>query len=526
MTQNKLFRNFIVIVTAVIMMFSLTACGIFDLGSGDSDKSIPAVYIMQEDITIAVGDTIQLKAVSTTDESVVWDSSQEDIATVSDSGMVTAVSVGSVIIMASTPSVMATCNIKVVAAPVDNTEGTGNGDNNNGNNGNEDDPSDDDNGNNNGGSGSDNNDGSNEGESNEGSGSTTNETLVLSIVDFSLEVGSSVTLKATYSNTDAQAVWSSTNTAVATVSRLGKVTAVAVGSSTISVSVGTLTATCTVVVTAQAEPNGSYKSGYNLVWYDEFEGTTLDRTKWNYQTGIRDVYHDYDTQNWNWGNGELQYYTEDSVSVSGGSLVITATKQTTEGMSYKSGRILTRDLASWTYGYFEAKIKTPTGNGMWPAFWMLPQPSSYSNVTNVYGGWPYNGEIDIMEAKGRLLNQIDTTLHYGPINTDTWQSMYTTKVTTLSSNTDQWHTYAVEWTSSYIAWIVDGTETMRVTSAMWYTLSSVSQAQNNASAPFDQPFYILLNLAVGGGYDGGVAPDDSFTSASMYVDYVRVYEKV
>jgi len=128
-----------------------------------------------------------------------------------------------------------------------------------------------------------------------------------------------------------------------------------------------------------------------------------------------------------------------------------------------------------------------------------------------------------MEARGRLNNIVDTTLHFGPVSADTWQSKYITGQKTLSSNTDQWHTYAVEWTASYIAWIVDGTEVMRVSSNNWYSFSEA--AAGNESAPFDQPFYIILNLAVGGGYDAGVAPDASFNSASMYVDYVRVYKK-
>ena len=150
---------------------------------------------------------------------------------------------------------------------------------------------------------------------------------------------------------------------------------------------------------------------------------------------------------------------------------------------------------------------------------MLPQPSSYANINNKYGGWPYNGEIDIMEAKGRLLNKVDTTLHYGPINEGTWQSKYDTTETTLTSNTDEWHIYAVEWTANYIKWFVDGKAVQTISSSTWYTLSS-----SDASAPFDQPFYILLNLAVGGSYDPQGSVPSNFTSASMYVDYVRVYE--
>lgn len=468
----KIFRNIAVGLVLMLFTVSLCGCGLFS-GGGESPK--PAIYISQSEISLAAGDTVQLSAVSTDGKEVAWESSNSEIATVVG-GLVTGVAKGEAIIMASTEDVMSICTIKVNNAPVVAPPG---------------------------------------GEKPDA------ETLVLSIANLSLEVGNSVTLVAESSIDDVEIIWDSTNKTVATVSE-GKVTARTAGKTTITANTGTALASCEITVTENV-PDGAQKPGYNLVWNDEFTGSALDTSKWGYQTGTRDVYHSFDTQNWDWGNGELQYYTQDSVKVENGSLVITASRQYTEGKDYKSGRILTRDKANWTYGYFEAKIKTPTGNGMWPAFWMLPQPSSQTNITNIYGGWPYNGEIDIMEAKGRLCNVVDTTLHFGPVSEGAWQSKYITNQKTLSSNTDQWHTYAVEWTANYIAWIVDGMEVMRVSSNNWYSLSAA--AQGNDSAPFDQPFYIILNLAVGGGYDGGISPDASFSSASMYVDYVRVYEK-
>lgn len=472
--KNNYLKKIIVAFLVSVFAFSLGGCGLF--GSDDGDDPVPpAIYISQSEISLAVGNTVRLKATTTDDSAVSWDSSNTNVATVSD-GLVTGVSQGQAVIMASTDTVMEYCTVTV--SPSQSQGGSG-------------------------------------------SGSQKPETLVLSLANLSLEIGNSVTLVATSSVDGAQIIWNSTNKTVATVNN-GTVTAKAVGSTTITANTGTAVASCEITVT-EVLPSGAQKPGYNLVWYDEFNGSSLDRSKWNYQTGTRDIYHGFDTQNWDWGNEELQFYTEDSVKVTNGSLVITATKQNTEGKEYKSGRILTRDLASWTYGYFEARMKTPTGDGMWPAFWMLPQPSSYANVTNKYGGWPYNGEIDIMEAKGRLQNIVDTTLHYGPSTDGGWNSEYQHIQTTISSNTDEWHTYAVEWTSEYISWFIDGNRVMRVTDDVWYSRSSA--ADGNAAAPFDQPFYILLNLAVGGRYDGGVAPDAGFTSASMYVDYVRVYEK-
>ena len=468
--MKKGFTTTLVCILAFALVFIFGGCELLGLSTGTGD---PAVYISQVEITLAVGDSIQLAAVSTDNSVVDWLSLDENIATVSDNGLVTGVAKGETMVMAFTDSDASTfCTIKVTDRP----EASG-------------------------------------GES---------EVLTLTLPSIAITVGSNVTLTA-QSSTGAEITWASSNPTVATVNQTGRVVGLAVGTTVISASTGTATATCNVEVTSPT-PVGSDKTGYKLVWYDEFDGASLDTTKWNYQTGTRDIYHGFDTQNWNWGNDEEQYYTQDSVRVSGGSLVITATKQSTEGKEYKSGRILTRDLASWTYGYFEAKIKTPTGSGMWPAFWMLPQPSSFANVENKYGGWPYNGEIDIMEAKGRLMNKVDTTLHFGPISADTWQSKYVTAEKELLSNTDQWHTYAVEWKPNYIKWFVDGVEVQTVGSGTWYSLSPA--AAGNASAPFDQPFYIILNLAVGGRYDNYNTPAATFTSASMYVDYVRVYESL
>jgi len=257
--------------------------------------------------------------------------------------------------------------------------------------------------------------------------------------------------------------------------------------------------------------------GMKLVWRDEFDGNELDATKWDYQHGIRDVYHGNESNTLYWGNNELQSYTEDAVSVHDGMLEITASRQESGDMEFTSGRILTRDLASFTYGYFEAKMRTPAQEGMWPAFWMLPQPSDTHSTNNQYGGWAANGEIDIMEAKGRLSNVIDNTLHFG----GGWPNhKYKGNSSTMETNTEAWHVYSLDWREDKITWYIDGKVSHSMNSNEWYTLSSESE-----SAPFDVPFYLLINLAVGGNYDGGRRPSFEFQSASMYVDYVRVYQE-
>ena len=307
--------------------------------------------------------------------------------------------------------------------------------------------------------------------------------------------------------------WSSSDEEVAAVSE-GTVTALAAGTAEISAYSGDFSDSYTLIVLGDGDER-------QLIWADEFDGDSLDLTKWSYQTGVRDVYENDGNTAYGptfWGNNELQYYTQDAVSLAEGVMTIAAERK--EGLpderQFTSARILTRDKAFWTYGYFETRMKLPAGTGMWPAFWMLPQPEKGMGTNNRYGGWAANGEIDIMEARGRLLNEIGTTLHFhgNP-------SIYSSDTAKLSSPITEWHTYGLEWRSDHISWFVDGEETYRLENSQWDTTSPLGQ--NNASAPFDVPFYILIDLAVGGNYDGGREPDESFSSASMQVDYVRVY---
>ncbi len=254
-----------------------------------------------------------------------------------------------------------------------------------------------------------------------------------------------------------------------------------------------------------------------LAWSDEFDGNSLDLSKWGYQIGIRDSYSASQGPKY-WGNNEQQYYTEEAVSVSDGVLRITAIREEMpEGRNYSSARIVTRDKFSFTYGYTEARMQLPAEEGMWPAFWALPQPQTPDSTANDYGGWAASGEIDIMEAKGRLPDRVGTTLHYGRRG----QSTYDTLDTVLEEDITAWHTYGFEWRAEYIAFYIDGQEVHRVTSEKWWT--EAASKEENAAAPFDKPFYLLLNLAVGGNFDGGREPREDFFSADMVVDYVRVY---
>lgn len=254
--------------------------------------------------------------------------------------------------------------------------------------------------------------------------------------------------------------------------------------------------------------------GLTLVWNDEFSGESLDRTKWDFQYGNGGEYGIS-----GWGNNEWQYYLsrEENVCIEDGKLVITALK---EDNIYTSGRIRTftnqgEVLFSTTYGRVEARIKCPVGEGLWPAFWMLPVDES------VYGRWAASGEIDIMEAKGRLPEQFSGAAHYGwtwPDNVSSYEE-YEFKD---GSNIADFHVYAIEWEADEIRWYVD--DVCYFTLDEWYSKNSKGEAFPKG-APFDKPFYILLNMAVGGNFDPEADVNKAEFPARMEVDYVRVYHK-
>jgi beta-glucanase (GH16 family) len=241
---------------------------------------------------------------------------------------------------------------------------------------------------------------------------------------------------------------------------------------------------------------------YKLVWTDEFEGIRLDRTKWSYQigTGCPALC--------GWGNNELQYYTDDAanVRVADGKLIIQAREEQVKGSQYTSARIRSINKADFRYGKMEARMKLPEGQGLWPAFWMLP-------TENVYGGWPKSGEIDIMEYLGQEPNKVLGTIHFGPA----WpgNKYLSTDYYSKGENfAEAFHTFTIEWEPENLKWFVDGEQ--------YATQTKADVAPENW--PFDQDFHFLINLAVGGNLPGPVGEEVNFP-ATMEVDYVRVYQK-
>lgn len=228
-------------------------------------------------------------------------------------------------------------------------------------------------------------------------------------------------------------------------------------------------------------------TNYTLVWSDEFNGNSVDTSKWNFETGYLNV------------NQEEEYYQASNATVANGMLMITAQNQSMGGHPFTSARMNTANKFSATYGKIEARMKLPVGAGLWPAFWMLG-----TNINTV--SWPACGEIDIME-------HIDTdSLIYGTMH---WSAngQATQYGLNLPSSPSEWHVYSVTWDASNIKWYVDNT---------LYATGYIADNYNSTGA-FHLPFYIILNLAVGGSWPGSYV-DTSKLPATMYVDYVRVYQ--
>lgn len=364
---------------------------------------------------------------------------------------------------------------------------------------------------------------------------TTNSSSSINTID-SIEITNPIdrlVLGHTYqlnTSTDEEIIWESGNTNIVSIDKEGVITGKKIGSTTIYASLAIDSSVSTemniTVVNKTPTPTSSSSSSnnnsssssqtnpienenpnpkkYKLNWHDEFDGNSLNMNYWSYQEGDGSQYGIP-----GWGNSEQQYYSQDNVSVNNGALKITARRENKGGKAYTSARIRTANKVAFTYGRIEAKIKLPPYQGLWPAFWMLPD-------TTTYGNWPNSGEIDIMEAKGRLPNETSAAIHFANNNN---QHAYNTGTCdlnqTLSSNMKDWHTYAVEWESDSLFFYVDDI------CFFGSKCNQYSGVQGNSGQPFDKNFHILLNLAVGGMFDNYINPNDSDLPASMEVDYVR-----
>lgn len=246
-------------------------------------------------------------------------------------------------------------------------------------------------------------------------------------------------------------------------------------------------------------PSGNAPYGsWNIIWSDEFNGTSLDTKTWTFDAGGT-----------GWGNNELENYTgrPTNVFVSGGCLNIVAREENYGNQSFTSARIKSEGLASWEYGRIEWRARFPAGVGFWPALWLLG-----TNISSI--GWPGCGEIDVFENKGYALTNTQGSLHSGSDET----AIYTLPG---GGSVTNFHTYVIDWATNSFLWYVDG--------HLYETQSNWSSSVGSYPAPFNRPFFIIMNLAVGGNYVGNpsVAAIESGSTfpGVMQVDYVRVYHQ-
>ncbi|MBO7368201.1 MAG: family 16 glycosylhydrolase [Paludibacteraceae bacterium] len=291
-------------------------------------------------------------------------------------------------------------------------------------------------------------------------------------------------------------VWTTENERVATVSN-GVITAVGYGVTNIFATAGVVQSKVKVSV---AEPERKY----TLIWQDEFNGTSVDESLWSYQIGSN-------------VNNEKQYYKKENATISDGYLVITAKKEDITDSHgtvwhYTSSRLHSKK--SQTYGKIEARISWPAGKGSWPAFWMMP-------VDNKYGRWPYSGEIDIVEHWGREPSVVSYAVHTKLKNGNGKPSGNWGYKIYEDGIEGSFHTYGIEWIENgyngngYIEFYFDGKLKASVAQSDWQTGSWEDW-------PFDQNFYSILNLAVGGNLGGAI--DDGAFPMVMKVDWVRAYK--
>lgn len=250
----------------------------------------------------------------------------------------------------------------------------------------------------------------------------------------------------------------------------------------------------TVSPATTSAPTAGWSFSSTPVWQDEFDGTGKpDPARWGYDLGGH-----------GWGNRELQTYTDsiDNAFVGNGVLTLVANKD--DALGYTSARLITKGKGDFRYGRIEVRAKLPARRGTWPAIWMKP-------TDGVYGGWPKSGEIDIMEHVGHDPGRIHVSVH-----TQTYNHIIHTQKTNTTQVEDpnlQFHRYRVDWTPDAIDGYVDDVHVFKF----------ANEGAGSATWPFDQRFFLLLNIAVGGFWGGIEGVDAAAFPARMEVDYVRVY---
>lgn len=250
--------------------------------------------------------------------------------------------------------------------------------------------------------------------------------------------------------------------------------------------------TTTAEVNAEARDYNLYTE---LVWSDDFTGGAIDQSKWAYETG-----------GGGWGNAELEYYTNsaDNAFVSGGNLVIQANRQVMGSNNYTSARLITKGKQNFQFGRIDVRAKLPQGQGIWPAIWMLGSDIDTNN-------WPVCGEIDMMELRGQEPNKFLTTMHFGTSFNDHRQQGAPDQVLANGNFSDAFHLFSVVRSKDQMRFYMDGN--------LYYTFTT----SNASPYPFNNPFFMILNVAVGGNFLGNPTASTVFPQ-QMQVDYVKFFQ--
>ncbi len=240
-------------------------------------------------------------------------------------------------------------------------------------------------------------------------------------------------------------------------------------------------------------------AGMTMTWSDEFNGTELNESDWTFE---------YGNGEWGWGNNELEYYRKENTFMLDGNMVIQARDENFAGLNYTSSRIITKNKVEFTFGRVDIRAILPEGQGVWPALWMLG-----GNLSEV--GWPRCGEIDIMELVGHEPSTVHGTVHYSNQNGDRIMQGSSKTLTGGKKFSDEFHVFSIVWKQNSIEWLVDNQKYFSVT-------NSTLGAQN--PYPFNDEFFFIFNVAVGGTWPG--APNN-FTQfpQNMIVDYIRVFQE-
>ena len=265
-----------------------------------------------------------------------------------------------------------------------------------------------------------------------------------------------------------------------------------------------LIASCSLILICCSCTDNAQTGFKKLVWSDEFNSNGLpDSTKWSYEEG------NGCPKICGWGNNEKEYYTvkrPENARVENGRLIIEARKENFQGSSYTSARLVSKNKGDWKYGRFEIKAKISKGKGTWPAVWMMPTKWEY-------GDWPHSGEIDIMENVGFKPDSIFCSIH-----TESFNHVIGTQKTKgikINKPYTSFHLYVIEWDQQKINFLLDDS----------LVFSYANSGNGYKEWPFDKRFHLLLNIAVGGNWGGQHGVDECIFPATMFVDYVRIYQK-